>query len=38
MRIAKIQIKNILGIKEKELGGESVEIVGKNGAEKNYLN
>lgn len=37
MRIAKIQIKNLLGIKEKELGGESVELVGKNGAGKSSI-
>lgn len=37
MRIAKIQIKNLFGIKEKELGGESVELVGKNGAGKSSV-
>lgn len=37
MRIAKIQIKNLFGIKEKELGSESIELVGKNGAGKSSI-
>lgn len=37
MRIVKIQIKNLFGIKEKELGGESVELTGKNGAGKSSV-
>ena len=37
MRIAKIQIKKLFGIREKELGGESVELVGKNGAGKSSI-
>lgn len=31
MRIVKIQIKNLFGIKEYEAGGESIELSGKNG-------
>lgn len=34
MKITKIKIKNLFGIKEYEAGGESVELSGKNGAGK----
>lgn len=37
VRISKIQIKNLFGIKEKQLDGSSVEIVGKNGAGKSSI-
>ncbi|WP_312370874.1 hypothetical protein [Lachnoclostridium sp.] len=37
MRISKISIKSLFGIKEKQLGGESVELIGKNGAGKSSV-
>ena len=37
MRITKIVVKNLFGIKEKELDGSSVELVGKNGAGKSSI-
>ena len=37
MKISKISIKNLFGITEKELDGNSVELVGKNGAGKSSV-
>ena len=34
MRISKIKIKNLFGIKEYEANGQSVELDGRNGAGK----
>lgn len=34
MKISKIKIRNLFGIKEQELDGKSVELTGKNGAGK----
>lgn len=37
MKTTKIYIKNLFGIKEKQLGGESVELTGKNGTGKSSV-
>ena len=37
MKISIISIKSLFGIKEKQLGGESVELIGKNGVGKSSV-
>ena len=37
MKISKIKIRNLFGISEQELNGNSVELTGKNGAGKSSV-
>ena len=37
MKIVKLKIRNLFGIREYEAGGESVELSGKNGVGKSSV-